>query len=67
MRKTVDTRPLFLLGRKRPPRAYKGLGTRLNETHTIVVLPSNGEEKEAQDGIPCREEKKQACQVLNQQ
>ena len=29
MRKTVDTRPLFLLGRKRAPRVYKGLGTRL--------------------------------------
>ena len=29
MCKTVDTRPLFLLGRKRAPRAYKGLGTRL--------------------------------------
>ena len=26
MRKTVDTRPLFLLERKRAPRAYKGLG-----------------------------------------
>ena len=29
MRKTVDTRPLFLLGRKRAPHAYKGLVTRL--------------------------------------
>ena len=25
----MDTRPLFLLGRKRAPRAYKGLNTRL--------------------------------------
>ena len=29
MRKTVDTRPLFLLGRKNVPREYKSLGTRL--------------------------------------
>ena len=29
MRMTVDTRPLFLLGRKHAPRAYKGLSTRL--------------------------------------
>ena len=29
MRKTVDTRLLFLLERKRAPRAYKGLGKRL--------------------------------------
>ena len=28
----MDTRPLFLLGRKRAPRAYKGLGTRLDPT-----------------------------------
>ena len=29
MHKTVDTRPLFLLGRKRAPHAYKGLSKRL--------------------------------------
>ena len=43
MRKTVDTRPLFLFGRKRAPRAYKGLGTRLvryvinNLLHLVIV------------------------------
>ena len=29
MCKTVDTRPLFLLGQKHAPRAYKGLSMRL--------------------------------------
>ena len=35
MRKTVDTRPLYFLGRKRAPRAYKGLGTRLKLTNSF--------------------------------
>ena len=43
MRKTVDTRPLFILGRKRAPRAYKGLGyeARLGDYlyNTIKMVP----------------------------
>ena len=42
MRKTVDTRPLFLLGRKRAPRAYKGLGTRLGLHRITGIIASTG-------------------------
>ena len=43
MRKTVDTRPLFLLGRKRAPRAYKGpAGTeRERELSSYMKITAN--------------------------